>query len=280
VKLAALIAMPVFWGSAADLEQARKLYDHTEYQKSLDVLKAIPQKDAAAYVLMGRDCFMLADYKQAMLAFEKAVAGDPHNSDYVLWLARTYGRRAEMANPFSAIGQASRSRQYFEKAVELNPRNIDALNDLLDFYMEAPGAVGGGMDKAQKVVSMISTADPAEGLWAQAKLDEKRKEWSSAEEHLRRAVEVKPQAGRFVALARFLAKQGRYEESDQDLARAEQMAPSSPRLLYDRADVYIQSHRNLALAKTLLERYLASDVTPDDPPKADARKLLQKIQGT
>jgi tetratricopeptide (TPR) repeat protein len=280
VKLAALITIPFFWVSAADLEQARKLYDHTDYQKSLDLLKAIPQKDAAVYALMGRNYFMAGEYKQAAAALEKAVAEEPRNSDYILWLARTYGRRAEMANPLSALGQAAKARQFFEKAVELDSHNLDALDDLLDFYLQAPGVAGGGTEKAEKIVEMISRVDPAEGQWAQAKVDERRKEWKSAEEHLRRAVELGPQAGRFVALARLLAKQRRYEESDHELALAEQMAPSSPKLLYDRAEVYIESHRNLELAKSLLERYLASDITPDDPPKADARKLLRKIEGS
>jgi tetratricopeptide (TPR) repeat protein len=280
VKLAALMTIPFFWISAADLEQARKFYDHTDYQKSLDVLKEIPQKDASVYALMGRDYFMTGEYKQAAAAFEKAVAEEPRNSDYVLWLARTYGRRAERASPLSALGQAAKARQFFEKAVDLDPRNLDALNDLLDFYLQAPGVAGGGMEKAEKIVEKISRVDPAEGQWAQAKVDEKRKEFASAEEHLRRAVELGPQAGRHIALARLLAKQRRYEESDQELALAEQTAPSSPRLLYDRAEIYIESHRNLEQAKSLLERYVASDITPDDPPKADARKLLRKIGGS
>jgi tetratricopeptide (TPR) repeat protein len=277
VKLAALMTIPFFWVSAADLEQARKLYDHTDYQKSLDILKQIPQKDVAVYALMGRDYFMTGEYKQAAAALEKAVAEEPRNSDYVLWLARTYGRRAETASPFSALGQAAKARQFFEKAVDLDPRNLDALSDLLDFYLQAPGVAGGGMEKAEKIVEKISGVDPAEGQWAQAKVDEKRKEWKSAEEHLRRAVELGPQAGRHVALARLLAKQRRFEESDHQLALAEQMSPSSPKLLYNRAEIYIESHRNLELAKSLLERYLASDVTPDDPPKADARKLLTHV---
>ncbi|HLI84104.1 MAG TPA: tetratricopeptide repeat protein [Bryobacteraceae bacterium] len=280
MRLAAVMAVAALWGSAADLEQARKFYDHTEYQKSIDLLKPIPQKDAAAYALLGQAYFMSGDYKQAAGALERAVAAEPRNADYVLWLARTYGRRAEMANPLSALGQASKARQYFENAVELNPRHIDALNDLLDFYLQAPGIAGGGMEKAERVVGMIGRVDAAEGQWAQAKLDEKRKEWNSAEQHLRRSVELGPQPGRFVALARLLAKRGRYEESDRELARAQQMAPSSPRLLYDRAEVYIDSNRNLGEAKSLLERYLACDITPDDPPKADARKLLRKIEAS
>jgi tetratricopeptide (TPR) repeat protein len=280
VKLAALMTIPFLWASAADLEQARKLYDHTDYQKSLDVLQEIPQKDASVYALMGRDYFMTGEYKQAAAAFEKAVAEEPRNSDYVLWLARTYGRRAERASPLSALGQAAKARQFFEKAVELDPHNLDALNDLSDFYLQAPGVAGGGLEKAEKVVEMISRVDPAEGQWAQAKVDEKRKDWKSAEEHLRRALALGPQAGRHVAFARLLAKQRRYEESDHELALAEQMSPSSPMLLYNRAEIYIESHRNLGLAKSLLERYLTSDVTPDDPPKADARKLLRKIGGS
>jgi tetratricopeptide (TPR) repeat protein len=280
VKLAVLIATPVLWSFAADLEQARKLYDHTEYHKSLEILKAIPQKNAAVYALMGRDYFMTSEYKQAAAALEKAVAAEPRNSDYVLWLARTYGRKAETASPFSALGQASKARQYFEKAVDLDPRNLDALSDLMDYYLQAPGIAGGGMEKAERVADMISRVDVAEGQWAQAKVDEKRKQFASAEKHLRRAVELGPQAGRHVALARLLAKQRRYEESDRELALAEQMAPSSPRLLYDRAEVYIESRRNLELAKSLLQRYLASEITADDPPKADARKLLRKVEGT
>jgi cytochrome c-type biogenesis protein CcmH/NrfG len=162
----------------------------------------------------------------------------------------------------------------------LNPKNIEALNDLLEYYLEAPGFMGGGMEKAKATVARISQADQGEGQWAQSKLDEKHKEMASAEEHLRRALELNPQkAGRFIDLARFLAKQGRFQESDQNFAHAERIAPDNPKLLYERADVYIKSGRNLDLAKNLLKQYLSASITPEDPPKADARKLLRQIEG-
>jgi cytochrome c-type biogenesis protein CcmH/NrfG len=103
---------------------------------------------------------------------------------------------------------------------------------------------------------------------------------ASAEEHLRHAIELAPhKVGRFIDLARLLAKQGRYQESDQNFARADQLAPNSPKLMYAKADVYIKSGRNLEVAKDLLKRYLSATITPDDPPKSDARKLLRQIQG-
>jgi cytochrome c-type biogenesis protein CcmH/NrfG len=282
VRLAAvLIAVTcVLRGSSADLDQARKYYDLTEFEESLKVLHGILQRDAAVYELLGRNYFMLGEYKKASDALEKAVAAEPRNSDYALWLGRAYGRRAETSNPFSAMGHASKARQYFERSVELNPKNIEALNDLLEYYLEAPGFMGGGMEKAKATVARISQADAGEGQWAQSKLDEKHKEMASAEEHLRRALELNPQkAGRFIDLARFLAKQGRFQESDQNFAHAERIAPDSPKLLYERADVYIKSGRNLDVARNLLKQYLSARITPEDPPKAEARKLLRQIEG-
>ena len=263
-----------------DLERAQKLYDLTEFDQSLEVLNAIRAKDGPIFELIGRNYYMNGDFKKATEALEKAVEADPLNSDRVLWLARAYGRRAETSNFLSAMGHASKARQYFERAVQLNPRNLDALTDLLEYYLEAPGMMGGGIEKARATVVQISQVDPIEGDWAQAKLDEKSKQFGKAEAQLRRAVELAPhQVGKVIDLAKFLSRQGRYQEADQSFARAEQIAPNSPRVMYARADSYIQARRNLDTARELLQRYLSSPITPDDPPKQDARKLLRQIHG-
>ncbi len=266
---------------SSELERARQLYEVTEYEQSLKLLKAMPSKDAAVYELMGRDYLMSGDFKKASEMLEKAVAAEPNNSDYVMWLGRAYGRRAETSNPFSALGHASKARQCFERAAQLNPRNIEALNDLLEYYMEAPGFMGGGFDKAQATIARIAQVDPSEGHWAQSTLDEKRKQYGSAEAQLRRAIELAPQqVGRFMDLAKFLYRQGRYQEAEQTFARAEELAPNNPKLMYARAESYVHSGRNLQTAKDLLHRYLSATISPEDPPKSDARKLLRQIEGS
>jgi len=268
------------WAGSPELDQARKLYNLTDFDQSLQVLLAAPNRDAAVCALIGRNYYMLGDYKRAGEALERAVAADPSASEYALWLGRAYGRRAETSSLFTAPGQASKAREYFEKAVQLDPRNLEALGDLFEYYLEAPGFLGGGMEKARALVPRMTGVNPAEGYWAEARIAEKRKEYGDAEAQLRRAIDAAPQqVGKLIELAKFLARQGRIQEADQSLARAESIAPGAPKLIYARADLYIRTGRNREQARQLLQRYLSLKLTPDDPPRSEAIKLLKQVQG-
>ena len=142
---------PLMLAGGADLEQARKLYNLTQFEQSLKVLQAIPVKGSDVQELIGRNYYMQGEYKKAAEALEKAAAADPNSSEIALWAGRAFGRRAETSSPFTAPGHASKARQFFEKSVQLDPKNMDALSDLFEYYLEAPGFLGGGIDKAQGI---------------------------------------------------------------------------------------------------------------------------------
>jgi tetratricopeptide (TPR) repeat protein len=263
------------------LKRAEELYDKTDYRASLALLRGLPSTDAAAHFLMGRDHFMLGEYKKATDSFQKALALEPTKSEYAHWLGRTFGRRAETSNPFAAPMYASKARQYFEQAVALDAANEEALNDLFDYYLQAPGFLGGGYDKAEAVARRIAQRNAAEGHFAQAQLADKRKQFDTAEQQLRRAMELAPrQVGRVLDLAKYLAKRGRYQESEATFDKAERLEPNAPKVMFARAHVYIQEKRNLDQAKILLKKYLKSDLTPDDPPRELAEKMLKEVPGS
>ena len=50
-------------------------------------------------------------------------------------------------------------------------------------------------------------------------------------------------------------------------------------LLYTRAKTYVETRRNLDQARDLLRKYLQSNLTPNDPTREEAQKLLQRASG-
>ena len=156
-------------GADDPLAKAEELYRHTDYRASLTLVRESGQTSGEAYCLIGRDHFMLGDYKKATEAFERAFApgARPIRSTHY-WLGRSFGRRAETSSPFLAPRYASKARAYFEKAVALDPNNEEALNDLFDYYLEAPGFLGGGYDKAEAIAKRIAERNPAEGHFARS----------------------------------------------------------------------------------------------------------------
>jgi Flp pilus assembly protein TadD len=273
-----LLLASLAFADPTDLERARKLFARAQYRDVVTILTPLA-KDGGAPVneLIGKSQFIIGDYKKAVEAFERAVASQPDSSALHHWLGKAYGRRAETSNMILAPGLASKARQHFEKAVALDGRNIEAINDLFSYYLEAPGFLGGGLDKAGELAKRIEALDAVEYHYAMARLAEQRKEFRNAEMHLRRAVDLAPrQVGRIIDLAGFLSRNGRHQESESVLAQAEKVAPNEPRLLFERASNYIRAKKNLDEAKALLERYLKSPLTPDDPPRAEAERLLKQ----
>ena len=56
----------------------------------------------------------------------------------------------------------------------------------------------------------------------------------------------------------------------------EKIAPEKPELKFEHAKTYIESGRNREVAKKLLREYLNSSLTPDDPPRSEAERLLKQ----
>lgn len=270
------------WASAAEglFERALGLYQQTNYKQSLAVLNSVGTPTAEEFCLIGRNYLMLGDFKKATDYIQKAVDMNPDRSDYYLWLGRAWGRRAESSSMFSAPMSAAKARQAFERSVELDGKNLEAINDLFDYYLEAPGFLGGGLDKAGALAERIGQLNPAEYHYAEAKLSDKRNQYSAAEQHFRRAIQLAPrQVGRLIDLARYLAKQGRVQESEAVFDQAQKLDPDSPKVLFWRAKTYVQEKQNLDKAQALLKRYLQSNLTPDDPSREEAEKLLKKTMG-
>lgn len=101
--------------------------------------------------LEGRRRYDAGDFKGAVAALERAAARDPEDERPLYWLGKACGRVAERVGPLSAMKWAGRTRDAFERAVEINPDNPDAVDALAQFYEEAPRFIGGNAKKAREL---------------------------------------------------------------------------------------------------------------------------------
>ncbi|MGH9651787.1 MAG: tetratricopeptide repeat protein, partial [Terriglobales bacterium] len=183
-------------------------------------IQAAPQ-DAEAYHLLSRAWLLVEKWDRAVEAAERAVALQPRNSNYHLWLGRAYGNKAEHCNFLCASGLAGKVRTEFEKAVELDPNNIAARTDLAEYYMEAPGIMGGSKDKAREQAGQMQQRDPAAAHWVRARLAEKAKQYDLAEKEFRAAIEASGSPwGAWLNLADFYRSRNRVTELESAVSQA------------------------------------------------------------
>ena len=94
-------------------------------------------------------------YEKAVTDLKVAVEKEPEIAKYHHILAVSYGREAENVNWFKAMDYAKKTLLHLEKANELDPHNLEILDDLMDYYHEAPGFLGGDTEKGDKIQALI-----------------------------------------------------------------------------------------------------------------------------
>jgi tetratricopeptide (TPR) repeat protein len=215
--------------------------------------------DAESSNLLCRAYFALEDWDRAESSCRKAVALDPGNSRFHLWLGRALGEKADRANPFAAAVLAGKVRGEFERAVQLNPKDVDARLDLAEFYLSAPGIVGGGEDKAREQARSIATMDSGREHWVYARIAEKKKDATTAEREYRQYIDLSQgDAEAWLNLALFFRNQKRFDEMEQAITKLSQAPTAKLEVLEEASGMLYRAGRSYPFAMELLRRYLAT----------------------
>jgi tetratricopeptide (TPR) repeat protein len=254
--------------SATAIDSARDMLAAGRIDDVITTLhgRSLEPSDAEAANLLCRAYLAIDDLNRAEASCKKAVASEPNSSTYHRWMGHVYGAKADRANFLSAAGLAGKTRQEFERAVQLDPHDIEARSDLAEFYFEAPGIVGGGQDKARAQAKIFASAAPAREHWVYAHIAEKNNDPVTAEREYRRMIEASNgDSEAWLSLALFYRHQKRYDDMEKTLIRTSQAPMSKPDVLVDAAQNLYRTNRNTPLAIELLERYLASGPVEEAP---------------
>ncbi|MFZ3342370.1 MAG: tetratricopeptide repeat protein [Terriglobales bacterium] len=268
-QLLLLLLCPLATSSATAVDSARDLLAAGRIDDAITTLNghlSSGPSDAESANLLCRAYLAIDDLNRAETACKKAIALDPDNSSYHRWMGHVYGEKADRANFLSAAGLAGKTRQEFERAVELNPNDIETRSDLAEFYFEAPGIVGGGQDKARAQARIFAASSPAREHWVYAHLAEKNGDSVTAEREYRRMIEASHgDSEAWLSLALFYRHQKRYDDMEQALIKTSQAPTTKPDVLVEAAQNLYRINRNTPLAIDLVKRYLASGPVEEAP---------------
>lgn len=143
-------------------------------------LTAANTSDAEAFHYLGLLALRRADLAAARAHHEKAVALAPANSAFHLGLGDAYLTTGEQSGMFAMAGWLKKCKAAYDKAVELDPANIEARANLVEFYQDVPGFMGGGMDKAYAQADEIIKLDSVRGRTARASVQVAEKKYAEA----------------------------------------------------------------------------------------------------
>jgi len=178
-------------GVAGTLAQVNRALQAGEADKALGLIGSLPQAGAQMAEARNFKCrvrYALQQWNAAVDECEEAVRLDGQNANNHLWLGRALGEKADRASFMTAYSLGKRVRSEFETAVNLDPRNAEALSTLGEFYKDAPGVVGGGIDKAEGIAAQLDKVDPARAHQLRAGIAEARKDLGAAEREFKQAI--------------------------------------------------------------------------------------------
>ena len=233
--------------------------------------------DGSTRLLLCRAFFAEDKFDQAITECEAAATAAPSSSEAQMWLGRVYGGKADHANPVSAFNLGRRVRSSFERAVELDPANLDAASDLGEFYVHAPSIIGGGLDKARTLAANVLPRSPALAHRLLAQAAEKDSDFVTAEAEFRKAVEMGHSPESMVDLGYFYYRR---KQADQAAAAAQATADADhahDAWIVEAANLLTDVDRSPDLAIRLLREYLASPRQSDMAPAFKVHLKLGRL---
>jgi tetratricopeptide (TPR) repeat protein len=298
-------------GLAVD-SSAKNLVDHGHFKRARTMLEerlAKNPKEADALVLMARVKLAYGQLDEAANILQQAISLEPSNSDAHLYLANTYGREAEKAGWLEKMGLARKVKKELQHATTLDPKNMDALEGMMDFYLEAPGVMGGSGKQAEEMASRILALDAVRGNLSQGRIASHTKKFAQCEAFFQKAVNAAPESydallavadlylqdhwnnldkaaeyagkalrvdpsrvGSYNVLASVLAATERWRELDELLDNSTKQIPDNLVPYFVAGRVLIVDQKDPARAERYLRRYLSQEEPEGETPSFAAAR--------
>ncbi|RZJ53284.1 MAG: tetratricopeptide repeat protein [Flavobacterium sp.] len=185
--------LPFFVWSQSTFEKGEKLFQAKKYDEAQLVFEEIlntKPSDAKSIEYLGDIASHKKSWQKAVEYYKKLKELKPAEANNYFKYGGALGMRASEVNKFKALGMADEIKKSFEKAIELNPKHIQARWGLVEYYLHLPGIFGGSESKAILYSNELLKLSQVDGYLSRGKIEEYFDRYESAEKYYIKANEI------------------------------------------------------------------------------------------
>lgn len=243
------------------------------------VARSATADDVRAVFRKAQEMVRREQFGAAVPLLEKCVAAEPDNSRFHQWLARALGLQAAQNGIVSGAMSVRRVKAELEKAIELEPLNLEARQDLAVMYRAAPGFLGGSNAKAAEQVAFIRRHDPALASQLEGDFLFADKKYDAALQTYQESARLHPRPMIQVRISLVYQNKEDWTQAFAALDRALALDPNFPFALYQAGRTAALSGLQLERGEKCLRTYIAMPVGEEleNPTLAAAHFRLGNI---
>ena len=186
-----LLLFPLLIWSQSDYGKAEKLFEAGKYDQARPIFESFLKENPShlkTIEYLGDIAGHAKSWDKAIVYYRKLKQLKPSEANYYYKYGGVLGMKAKESNKFAALGMIGEVKASFEKAIELNPKHIEARWALVMIYIQLPGIVGGSETKAIKYSNELLKLSPVDGYLSRGQIDEHFKRYAAAEQQYKKAI--------------------------------------------------------------------------------------------
>lgn len=216
--------------------------------------------------------------EKAAELLEQAIKLNPNKAEYHLLLASAYGELAGNAGMLKQASLAKKIKAALERTIALDPKSFEARNGLIQFYLQAPGFLGGSKEKALAQAAEIKKLDALRGARAYARIYISEKKIDLARKEAIDLVRSMPNSGEaHYFLGNIYSIEKNWSASLHEYDMALKLAPSFMPTHFRVGYLAAESNSHHARGEQSLKTYLAYQPKHEEPDLATAWYYLGKL---
>ncbi|MXO05932.1 lipopolysaccharide assembly protein LapB [Flavobacterium sp. HBTb2-11-1] len=188
-----LFILPVFGWAQSNFEKGEKLFQAKKYNEAEPIFEGILKNnpsDIKALEYLGEIAGHQKMWIKGAAYFKKLKELRPNVADYFFKYGGCLAMRAVEVNRFKAFTMVGDMKEAFEKAIELNPKHVQARWALIEIYLQLPGILGGSESKAIAYSNELAQFSPVDGYLSRGRIEEYFKRYNLAEKNYKKAHEI------------------------------------------------------------------------------------------